>query len=46
MPFSSKSQSKKCFATNGFGNKVNCSEFAKKTNYSKLPKKVTKKKGK
>lgn len=48
-PFSSKIQSKKCFATNGFGNKVSCKEFAKHTNYKSLPKKVSKqskKKGK
>lgn len=50
MPFSSKSQSKKCFATHGFGGKVDCNEFAKETNYKKLPEKAksktTKKKGK
>lgn len=50
MPFKSLKQSKMCFSTNGFGGKVNCKEFAKDTNYKKLPerapKKSTKKKGK
>lgn len=44
MPFKSKNQSNACFATKGFGGKVDCREFAKSTNYKKLPKKVTKKK--
>lgn len=39
-PFKSSAQSKACFATNGFGNKVDCKEFAKKTNYKNLPNKV------
>lgn len=49
-PFKNVKQSKACFATNGFGGKVDCKEFAKETNYKKLPEKVkpkaTKKKGK
>lgn len=44
MPFKSSKQSKACFATGGFGNKVDCKEWAKKTNYKKLPTKVKKKK--
>lgn len=40
MPFLSKAQMKKCFATKGFGGKVDCEEWAKKTDYSKLPEKV------
>lgn len=36
MPFKSKKQSKACFATRGFAGKVNCKEWAKKTDYSKL----------
>ena len=42
MPFSSKAQMKKCFVTKGFGGKVDCKEWAKKTNFSKLPEKVKK----
>lgn len=42
MPFKSSAQSKKCFATKGFGGKVNCKEFAKSTNYKILPNKVSK----
>jgi hypothetical protein len=36
MPFKSKKQSKACFATHGFGNKVNCKEWANATNYKNL----------
>lgn len=43
MPFKSKAASKACFATKGFGGKVNCKEFASKTNYKALPNKVAKK---
>ncbi len=46
MPFKSKNQSKKCFATGGFGGKVNCAEWASKTKYKKLPTKVKTKKKK
>jgi hypothetical protein len=46
MPFKSKKQSKACFASGGFGGKVNCQEWAGKTNYKRLPtkKKAPKKK--
>lgn len=45
MPFKSKSQWKACFVTKGFGGKVDCEEWAKKTKkFKKLPKKVKKKK--
>lgn len=40
MPFKSRNQSKMCFATKGFGGKVNCGEWGKLTNYKGLPKKV------
>jgi hypothetical protein len=39
MPFQSKEQSKACFATGGFGGKVDCKKFADMTDYSHLPKK-------
>ena len=39
MPFLSKDQSKACWASHGFNGKVNCGEWAKKTNYKNLPKK-------
>lgn len=42
LPFKSKQQSKACFASGGFGGKVDCKEYANKTNYKKLPKKVKK----
>lgn len=44
MPFLSKAQMKKCFATDGFGGKVDCEEWASETDFSSLPEKVTKKK--
>lgn len=43
MPFKSTSQQKACYATNGFGGKVNCKEWQKETP-KKLPKKAKKKK--
>jgi len=43
MPFKSKAQSKACFATKGFGGKVDCKEYASKTNYKSLPAKAAKK---
>lgn len=43
MPFDSKAQSAACFASKGFDGKVDCKEWASKTNYSKLPKKKKKK---
>lgn len=39
MPFQSSQQSKACFATGGFGGKVDCKEWAGKTDYKKLPEK-------
>jgi hypothetical protein len=42
MPFKSLQQSKACFATGGFGGKVDCKEWADKTNYKSLPKKKAK----
>jgi len=38
MPFKSKKASAACFATNGFGGKVSCKEWAHETNYKNLPK--------
>lgn len=46
MPFKSSQQSKACFASKGFGGKVDCKEWADKTNYKKLPKKASKKQSK
>lgn len=40
MPFRSKAQSDKCFATGGFGGAVDCEEWASKTDYSSLPKRL------
>lgn len=44
MPFKSKSQWKACFVTKGFGGKVDCKKWVKKTKkkYKKLPDKITK----
>lgn len=44
MPFKSKSQWKACFVTKGFGGKVDCKKWVKKTKkkYKKLPNKITK----
>jgi hypothetical protein len=39
MPFKNLRQSQACFSTHGFGGKVNCKEFADKTNYNSIPKK-------
>lgn len=44
MPFSSKAQMKKCFVTGGFGGRVDCEEWARKTDFSSLPERVTKRK--
>ena len=46
MKFVSKNQEKKCFATDGFGNKVDCKKVAKATNQKTLPNKVSKTKSK
>ena len=43
MPFKSKNQSKACFATKGFGGKVDCKKWADKTDYSNLIQKKGKK---
>jgi len=44
MPFLSKAQSKKCFVTKGFGGKVDCEEWARKTDYKSIPDKIKKSK--
>lgn len=46
MPFDSKKQSAACFATGGFGGKVNCKEWASHTDYKSLPDKKSKHKSK
>lgn len=43
-PFASKKQQAACYATNGFGGKVNCKKFSKETNQKSLPKSVKQKK--
>ncbi len=44
MPFKSKAQMKACFATKGFGGKVDCKKFAHETkNVKSLPNKKSKK---
>lgn len=37
MPFVSKAQQSACYATKGFGGKVNCKEWSSKTNQKMLP---------
>lgn len=44
MPFKSKTQQKACYASKGFGGKVDCKEFSKSTNQKTLPNKLAKKK--
>jgi len=44
MPFRSKNQQKACYASRGFGGKVNCKSWSKITNQKSLPKRVSKKK--
>ena len=44
MPFKSIQQEKACYATNGFGGKVDCKKWSKVTNQKSLPKKVKRKK--
>ena len=46
MPFKSKAQSRACFASGGFDGSVDCMEWAKKTQYKKLPARVKKSKKK
>lgn len=40
MPFKSKKQSNACFASNGFGRKIDCKEWAHETNYKNLKKQL------
>lgn len=40
MPFKSLNQAKACWASGGFGGKVDCEEWSKKTNFKKIPKLV------
>ena len=42
MPFKSMKQNNACWATHGFGGKVDCKEWAKKTDYKHLPEKKSK----
>ena len=42
MPFKSKAQMKACWASKGFGGKVDCGEWMSKTKYNKLPEKINK----
>lgn len=42
MPFQSWQQSKACFATGGFGGKVDCKHWADITDYKGLPKRKKK----
>lgn len=44
MPFSSQKQQKACYASKGFGGKVDCKKWSKETNQKSLPKKAKKKK--
>jgi hypothetical protein len=44
MPFKSRKQQAACYATNGFGGKVDCKKWSKITNQKTLPKKVKHKK--
>lgn len=39
MPFKSKKQQSACYATKGFGGKVDCKKFSALTNQKTLPKK-------
>jgi hypothetical protein len=44
MAFKSKKQQSACYASGGFGGKVNCKEWSSKTNQKSLPKRTKKKK--
>lgn len=44
MPFTSQKQRAACYATKGFGGKVDCKKWEKETPKTKLPVKVKKKK--
>lgn len=37
MPFKSKKMQSACYATNGFGGKVDCKKWSAKTNQKTLP---------
>lgn len=41
MPFKSKAQERAAFATGGFGGKINPREWAAKTEYAKLPERLS-----
>lgn len=43
-PFKSEAQQKACYATKGFGGKVDCKKWQSETKSKSLPKKVSKKK--
>ena len=43
MPFKSKNQMKACFASKGFGGKVDCKKWADETKGKKLPNKKKRK---
>ena len=43
MPFLSKAQIKACYASKGFGGKVDCDKWMKKTDLEELPNRVSKK---
>ena len=40
MPFKSSRQQKACYASKGFGGKVDCKKFSKETNQKTLPAKA------
>ena len=42
MPFSSKKQQSACYASKGFGGKVDCTKWSKETNQKSLPKSASK----
>lgn len=44
MPFKSSNQQKACYASKGFGGKVDCKEWSAATNQKSLPKTAKKKK--
>jgi hypothetical protein len=44
MPFKSSRQQKACYASSGFGGKVDCKKWSSETNQKKLPKTAKKKK--
>lgn len=44
MPFKSARQQKACYATKGFGGKMDCKKWSKETNQKSLPKTAKKKK--